>query len=1225
MRRRLPSLVAAILVGVALMSGAGAATAEVLEPELEAMLKSGSPGDEIDVIIELADRIDPSSLSFSTKTARRSDVVSVLRVRAITTEDPVRRFLMARGIADVRSLWAVGSIAARVPVDILPELAGLAEVAEVRLDRVFELGPAAPKVAADTGWNLETIGAPDLWADGVDGEGVVVAVVDSGVDAAHQDLSSRWRGGDNSWFDPHGEHPTPYDTDGHGTQVAGLAVGGDATGSSIGVAPGAEWIAGKIYDDGGQSSFGTTHEIFQWLLDPDDNPATDDAPDVVNNSWGFRDHPGECVDEFADDIQILRAAGIAVVFAAGNGGPGASTSLSPANNAGAFSVGGSGNQDEVMNGSSRGPSACDGGTFPILVAPGDGVRTADLTLGGVFPDSTTEVLGTSFAAPQVAGAMALLLSAHPQATVEQLEQALRTGAEDLGPDGPDNNSGYGRLDVVNAEAELATLVGNGGNATVFTDEAAFLAAVGNVPTFFEGFEDDAAWASARQPSTTPSIVSQGVTWTSNHAGNDVTTGDGPARTGDWGFYSLPHGDQTATQPFDPTMDGFTGSSSSSLTAVGGWFVGTSGSRLSLILDGDEGNPIELGPVEVLHGFFGVVVDGSFTTFEFRETEGKVEDQKFVFVDDVTLGLSGGGGNRPPEATIIQPAGPVTVTIGEAVFFEGTASDPDGDAVTVLWDFGDGSTSTVMAPGDRAYSSAGSYTVTFTATDAHGVSDPTPDSRLVTVIDEPPSGPIGVVAGAANVPGALGSDWHTDLYLHNAAAGAVTLELTFSPADGTAGAPVSMTVLPDETAALDDVVASVFGIEGSGAINWSVTSGDHRGLLVSANTYNRVDADRRYGQQIPGIRWGETEPAGSSVWLPALAGPYRTNLGFATDQDCTRVVIRGYDRFGVRVAERVLNVRPLTWVQLNRIFRFVFPDLIDDPDAVAVADSIHRFEVVGSNGRVAAYTSIIDNRTSDGSYMVGQVPADAVREAWLPGAARTSGANDSRWRSDLILMHVGTRDATTRMDFFSSGAGSADTAGVTLGAGESTIEEDLLRSIFGLNQSAVGSLLATSPALAGGLTWMRTYTEDPVSGGDFETYGQAIGPRDQGSMITTATGGRVAGFSHDAGSRSNLILQNTRFANGGYVSSTVRVEVLAADGTALGQQDYALDPGEYRQHNRFLDDYGVASLAAGALRVTLTSNIIQGETGGVDAMVSEVNGNTVDGTNDGRLIRVEVMR
>ena len=56
----------------------------------------------------------------------------------------------------------------------------------------------------------------------------------------------------------------------------------------------------------------------------------DDAPDIVNNSWGFRSQPGECVEEFADDIQVLRAAGIAVVFSAGNGGPTAATSISPA-------------------------------------------------------------------------------------------------------------------------------------------------------------------------------------------------------------------------------------------------------------------------------------------------------------------------------------------------------------------------------------------------------------------------------------------------------------------------------------------------------------------------------------------------------------------------------------------------------------------------------------------------------------------------------------------------------------------------------------------------------------------------------------------------------------------------------------------------------------------------------------------------------------------------------
>ena len=83
MRRRHPCLVIAILIGVALISGAGAVDAGVLEPELEAVLASASPGDEIDVIIELADRIDPGSLSFPTKSARRAGVVSALRARAI--------------------------------------------------------------------------------------------------------------------------------------------------------------------------------------------------------------------------------------------------------------------------------------------------------------------------------------------------------------------------------------------------------------------------------------------------------------------------------------------------------------------------------------------------------------------------------------------------------------------------------------------------------------------------------------------------------------------------------------------------------------------------------------------------------------------------------------------------------------------------------------------------------------------------------------------------------------------------------------------------------------------------------------------------------------------------------------------------------------------------------------------------------------------------------------
>ena len=163
--------------------------------------------------------------------------------------------------------------------------------------------------------------------------------MDSGVDPDHPDLKARYRGGSNSWYDPHGQHSAPFDADGHGTQVMGVMVGGASGGSAIGVAPEARWIAVKIFDDSGKAPLSAIHQGFQWLLDPDGDPDTDDAPDVVNNSWGFVENLNECVEEFQSDVEALRAADIGVVFAAGNGGPLPATSISPANLPGSFSVG----------------------------------------------------------------------------------------------------------------------------------------------------------------------------------------------------------------------------------------------------------------------------------------------------------------------------------------------------------------------------------------------------------------------------------------------------------------------------------------------------------------------------------------------------------------------------------------------------------------------------------------------------------------------------------------------------------------------------------------------------------------------------------------------------------------------------------------------------------------------------------------------------------------------
>jgi subtilisin family serine protease len=220
-------------------------------------------------------------------------------------------------------------------------------------------------------------------------------------------------------------------------------------GAGLGIAPDARWIAVRLYDGDGRASMSDIHRAFQWLLDPDGDPATIDAPDVVNASWALGGRgAGACDLEFSDDIRALRGAGIAVVFAAGNDGPGTGTSNSPGNNPGVLSVGAVDSELAIARQSSRGPSACDGAVFPRLVAPGVNVRTSDLSHGGL--PSYTIVSGSSLAAPHAAGVLALLAGAFPRASVGELEAAIVRGAKDLGARGEDNSYGHGLVDALAA-------------------------------------------------------------------------------------------------------------------------------------------------------------------------------------------------------------------------------------------------------------------------------------------------------------------------------------------------------------------------------------------------------------------------------------------------------------------------------------------------------------------------------------------------------------------------------------------------------------------------------------------------------------------------------------------------------------------------------------------------------------------------------------------------------
>jgi subtilisin family serine protease len=399
-----------------------------------------------DVIVTLRAKADLGKLPHTgNQRIRRARVISELRTTAARAQAPLLRAFrdlrQSGEVLSVRQLWISDVVTLRATRRAIDLIRARPEVQSVTPDAVF----AAPTISSSTTPepNLSQVNAPALWEQGKTGQGVVVAFLDTGVDVYHPDLSGSWRGGTTGWFDPYAEHPdTPTDVNGHGTWTAGVAVGGSTGGTAIGMAPGAQWIAARIFNDQGRGTTSAIHAALQWASDPDDDPATDDAADVVNNSWGFA-APG-CDLEFQPDLAALRQLDIVPIFSAGNGGPNSGSSYSPANYPEAFSVGAVDAADQVLPDSSRGPSGCAGRTrpFPDVVAPGKNIYTSDLY------SMWTTASGTSMAAPHVAGALALLLSGRPGLSAAVQESVLRDGALDAGAAGPDETYGAGRLDVL---------------------------------------------------------------------------------------------------------------------------------------------------------------------------------------------------------------------------------------------------------------------------------------------------------------------------------------------------------------------------------------------------------------------------------------------------------------------------------------------------------------------------------------------------------------------------------------------------------------------------------------------------------------------------------------------------------------------------------------------------------------------------------------------------------
>lgn len=458
------------------------------------------PAETVTVVVTLEDQLLDSA-DVGRDAPIGNEAVKDLREHAEREQASVTEALdVLEANGDVESydpLWIFNGIVVEVDAASIDDLEAIPGVANVSLDRQIVLAQGNGLSTPEPG--IATVGAPTLWDAGFTGQGVVVAVLDTGVDIGHPDIAPSWRGGSNSWFDAYGENAVPVDTNplGHGTAAASLIVGGDAGGTTIGVAPDAQLIAAKIFDNNGTASMARVHQALQWVLDPDGNPFTDDGADVVNNSWTFAS--AGCDLEFELDLLAMRAAGVLPVFAAGNGGPSLASSRSPGNNPSALSVGSVNGNDEIVSSSSRGPNACDSAAlFPDLTAPGSGVRAAGLNGSYINPT------GTSFAAPHVSGAAALLLSQNPNLGVYDLERALLSGVVDLGATGPDDVFGAGRLDVSDAVANppigssldrLLTFTGNvivpGVGLTADEDIVSFDSATNTFDMVFDGSDLDA--------------------------------------------------------------------------------------------------------------------------------------------------------------------------------------------------------------------------------------------------------------------------------------------------------------------------------------------------------------------------------------------------------------------------------------------------------------------------------------------------------------------------------------------------------------------------------------------------------------------------------------------------------------------------------------------------------------------------------------------------------------